>query len=59
MLRPAHASNEWPESRALKRRVEIIVDLAEAADQYQKQLRQLMEEDTGKVIEGFEVQDAP
>ncbi len=33
------ASNEWPETRELNRRVEIIVDLAEAADQYEKQLR--------------------
>jgi chemotaxis protein MotB len=53
------ASNEWPETRALNRRVEIIVDLAEAADQYEQRLRQLMEDDTEKVIESFEVQDAP
>jgi chemotaxis protein MotB len=53
------ASNEWPETRALNRRVEIIVDLAEAADQYEQRLRQLMEDDTEKVIESIEVQDAP
>lgn len=53
------ASNEWPETRALNRRVEIVVDLAEAADQYETRLRQLMEDDIGQVIESYEVEDAP
>ncbi|MFN3579966.1 MAG: MotB family protein [Pseudomonas sp.] len=53
------ASNEWPEARALNRRVEIVVDLAQAADQYETQLRQLMEDDIDKVIQGFEIMDAP
>lgn len=52
------ASNEWPETRALNRRVEIVVDLAEAADQYETRLRELMEDDLDQVIQGFEVQDA-
>ena len=53
------ASNEWPETRALNRRVEIVVDLAEAADQYETRLRQLMEDDIEQVIESYEVEDAP
>lgn len=53
------ASNEWPETRALNRRVEIVVDLAEAADQYETRLRQLMEDDIGQVIKSYEVEDAP
>jgi len=53
------ASNEWPETRGLNRRVEIVVDLAEAADQYETRLRQLMEDDIGQVIESYEVEDAP
>ncbi|PKM31708.1 MAG: type VI secretion system protein TssL [Gammaproteobacteria bacterium HGW-Gammaproteobacteria-11] len=53
------ASNDWPETRALNRRVEIIVDLAEAADQYETQLRELMDEDMGKLIQDFEIQDQP
>lgn len=52
------ASNEWPETRALNRRVEIVVDLAEAADQYETRLRELMEDDLDQVIQGFEVQEA-
>nr|WP_229734529.1 flagellar motor protein MotB [Halopseudomonas salina] len=52
------ASNEWPETRALNRRVEIVVDLAEAADQYETRLRELMEDDLDQVIQGFEVQNA-
>ncbi|WP_373184402.1 MotB family protein [Halopseudomonas sp.] len=53
------ASNEWPETRALNRRVEIVVDLAEAANQYETRLRQLMEDDIKQVIEGYEVKDMP
>jgi chemotaxis protein MotB len=53
------ASNEWPETRALNRRVEIVVDLAEAAAQYETRLRQLMEDDLDDVIQDFEIRDAP
>ncbi|WP_339844118.1 MotB family protein [uncultured Halopseudomonas sp.] len=53
------ASNEWPETRALNRRVEIVVDLAEAADQYETRLRQLMEDDLDDVIQDFEIRDTP
>ena len=53
------ASNEWPETRALNRRVEIVVDLAEAADQYETRLRQLMEDDIDNVIESMDVESAP
>jgi len=53
------ASNEWPETRALNRRVEIVVDLAEAADQYETRLRELMEDDIDNVIESMDVESAP
>jgi chemotaxis protein MotB len=53
------ATNEWPETRALNRRVEIVVDLAEAAAQYETRLRQLMEDDLDDVIQDFEIRDAP
>lgn len=53
------ASNEWPETRALNRRVEIVVDLAKAADQYETRLRELMEDDIEQVIESYEVRDIP
>ncbi len=53
------ASNEWAETRALNRRVEIVVDLAEAADQYEKRLREVMEDDIDNVIESMSVENAP
>lgn len=53
------ASNEWPETRALNRRVEIVVDLAEAADQYETRLRELMEDDIDNVIKSMDVESAP
>lgn len=51
------ASNEWPETRALNRRVEIIVDLSGPAAQYEKQLRSLMEDDLQQLIHDLELHD--
>ena len=37
------ASNDWPDTRAFNRRVEIILDLAGPIQAYEEQLRRLME----------------
>ena len=37
------ASNEWPDTRLLNRRVEIILDLTDPIQAYEEQLRQLMQ----------------
>ncbi len=51
------ASNEWPETRAFNRRVEIIVDLSGPIAQYEKQLRSLMEDDLQQLIHDLELHD--
>ncbi|MGI3131227.1 flagellar motor protein MotB [Halopseudomonas pachastrellae] len=53
------ASNEWPETRALNRRVEIILDLTGSIDEYEAELRRLMEEDLGDLIQDLELQNNP
>lgn len=45
------ASNESAETRALNRRVEIIIDLSQAADDYEVRLRELLERDIIDIIE--------
>ncbi|MEH6566128.1 MAG: flagellar motor protein MotB [Halopseudomonas sp.] len=52
------ASNEWPDTRALNRRVEIIIDLSGSIEEYEAQLRQLMEEDLGDLIKDLELQES-
>lgn len=51
------ASNEWSETRALNRRVEIIVDLSGPIAQYEKQLRSLMDDDLQQLIHDLELHD--
>ncbi|WP_304641181.1 flagellar motor protein MotB [Pseudomonas sp.] len=51
------ASNDTPETRALNRRVEIIVDLSGPAEEYEKRLRALMEEDLEEFIHELELRD--
>nr|WP_269688691.1 MULTISPECIES: flagellar motor protein MotB [Halopseudomonas] len=53
------ASNEWPETRALNRRVEIILDLSGSIEEYETELRRLMEEDLGDLIQDLELHQAP
>tara|TARA_Y100000780_G_scaffold76609_1_gene69012 strand:- start:14 stop:928 length:915 start_codon:yes stop_codon:yes gene_type:complete len=53
------ASNEWPETRALNRRVEIILDLSGSIEEYETELRRLMEEDLGHLIQDLELHQAP
>ena len=53
------ASNEWPETRSLNRRVEIIIDLSGSIEEYEAQLRQLMEQDLGDLVKDLELQDSP
>ncbi|MEB3735338.1 flagellar motor protein MotB [Halopseudomonas pachastrellae] len=53
------ASNEWPETRALNRRVEIILDLSGSIEEYEAELRRLMEEDLGDLIQDLELQHNP
>ncbi|MEH6540237.1 MAG: flagellar motor protein MotB [Halopseudomonas sp.] len=53
------ASNEWPETRALNRRVEIILDLSGSIEEYETELRRLMEEDLGNLIQDLELHQAP
>lgn len=53
------ASNEWPETRALNRRVEIILDLSGSIEEYEAELRRLMEEDLGDLIQDLELQSNP
>ncbi|GGE31433.1 flagellar motor protein MotB [Halopseudomonas oceani] len=53
------ASNEWPETRALNRRVEIILDLSGSIEEYEAELRRLMEEDLGDLIQDLELHNAP
>lgn len=53
------ASNEWPETRALNRRVEIILDLSGSIEEYETELRRLMEEDLGDLIQDPELHQAP
>ena len=53
------ASNDSAETRALNRRVEIIIDLSGSIDEYEAQLRRLMEEDLGELIKDLELQDSP
>lgn len=53
------ASNEWPETRALNRRVEIIIDLSGSIEEYEAQLRRLMEEDLGDLIKDLELSEGP
>ncbi len=38
-----HASNDWPDTRTLNRRVEIILDLSGPIQAYEEQLRKLMQ----------------
>ena len=53
------ASNEWPETRSLNRRVEIIIDLSGSIEEYEAQLRQLMEQDLGDLVKDLELHDSP
>lgn len=53
------ASNEWPETRALNRRVEIILDLSGSIEEYETELRRLMEEDLGDLIQDLELHQTP
>lgn len=53
------ASNEWPETRALNRRVEIILDLSGSIEEYEAELRRLMEEDLGDLIQDLELHSNP
>lgn len=53
------ADNDSPENRALNRRVEIILDLSGSIDGYEAELRRLMEEDLGELIQELELQDSP
>ncbi|MFT6466093.1 MotB family protein [Halopseudomonas sp.] len=53
------ASNDQPETRALNRRVEIVVDLAQAAEDYEGRLRQMMEADVRMLIDDVEVLESP
>jgi len=49
------ASNDWPETRALNRRVEIIVDLSDPANEYEAELRKLLDEDVEELIRELEI----
>ncbi|MEH6493186.1 flagellar motor protein MotB [Halopseudomonas sp.] len=53
------ANNDSSENRALNRRVEIIIDLSGSIEEYEAQLRRLMEEDLGELIKDLELQDSP
>ncbi|GAA6130698.1 flagellar motor protein MotB [Halopseudomonas sabulinigri] len=53
------ADNDSAENRALNRRVEIIIDLSGSIEEYEAQLRRLMEEDLGDLIKDLELQDSP
>ncbi|MFC3608967.1 flagellar motor protein MotB [Stutzerimonas tarimensis] len=46
------ASNDTPETRAVNRRVEIILDLTGPAEEYEKQLRDLIEEKRVEAVQG-------
>ena len=53
------ADNDSPENRALNRRVEIILDLSGSIEEYEAELRRLMEEDLGDLIQDLELQHNP
>ncbi|MED5492779.1 flagellar motor protein MotB [Halopseudomonas pachastrellae] len=53
------AANDSPENRALNRRVEIILDLSGSIEEYEAELRRLMEEDLGDLIQDLELQHNP
>lgn len=52
-------SNDSADSRALNRRVEIIIDLSGPAAEYEAELRQLMEDDLSELVRELDVQPAP
>lgn len=45
------ASNDSAQNRALNRRVEIIIDLSQAAGQYEERLRELLDQDVDNLIQ--------
>ena len=53
------ASNDWPDTRALNRRVEIILDLTGPIQNYEEQLRKLFEAQDPGVMTEMETQAAP
>lgn len=53
------AANDSPENRALNRRVEIILDLSGSIEEYEAEVRRLMEEDLGDLIQDLELQHNP
>lgn len=48
--------NDTPESRAINRRVEIIVDLSEPAEEYEQKLRELADEEVQALVQALERQ---
>ncbi|SDR89954.1 chemotaxis protein MotB [Halopseudomonas xinjiangensis] len=52
------ASNDWPDTRTLNRRVEIILDLTGPIQAYEEQLRKLMQAESDSVSAGIAPQPA-
>lgn len=53
------ASNDFPETRAINRRVEIIVDLSGPAEEFETELRSLMNGDLEQLVRELEVGTLP
>ena len=53
------ASNEFPDTRALNRRVEIIIDASSPLEEYEARLRALIDDDLDQLVKELELQDLP
>ncbi len=53
------ASNDFPDTRALNRRVEIIIDPSSPLEDYEAYLRTLIEDDVDQLIQELELLDLP
>ncbi|MCL5041903.1 MAG: flagellar motor protein MotB [Gammaproteobacteria bacterium] len=53
------ASNDFPDTRALNRRVEIIIDASSPLEDYEAHLRALMEDDVDQLVKELELLDLP
>ncbi|TVP88930.1 MAG: type VI secretion system protein TssL [Pseudomonadaceae bacterium] len=53
------ASNDFPDTRSLNRRVEIIIDPTSPLEDYEAHLRALMEDDVDQLVRELELLDLP
>ncbi|SDT95711.1 flagellar motor protein MotB [Halopseudomonas salegens] len=53
------ASNDFPDTRALNRRVEIIIDASSPLEEYEARLRALIDNDLDQLVKELELQDGP